>query len=75
MNFKSPTIEEKLGKAYTEHNVFKRLELYISFYELLSFSIMHWITTGTTAMINIDTYAYSSIQGTLESIKMTLAKG
>lgn len=36
---------------------------------------MNWITSGTTAFINIDTYAYSSIQGTLEPIKMTLAKG
>lgn len=75
MEFRSLTTEEKLGKEYTEHNVFKRLELYISFYESLSFSIMNWITQGTTVVINIDTYAYSSIQGTLESIKMILAKG
>lgn len=75
MNFKNPTIEEKLGKAYTEHDVFKRLDRYISFYESLSFSIMNWITQGTRAIMNIDTYAYSSIQGTLESIKIILAKG
>lgn len=75
MNFKTPTIEEKLGKEYTEHDVFKRLNLYMSFYESLSFSVMRWLTQGTSAFVNIDTYAYSSIQGTLESIKMVLAKG
>jgi 3D (Asp-Asp-Asp) domain-containing protein len=75
MNFRNQTIEEKLGKEYTEHDVFERLETYISFYESLSFSIMNWVTQGTRAIINIDTYTYSSIQGTLESIKMILAKG
>ncbi|AXG72968.1 hypothetical protein DVK85_01450 [Flavobacterium arcticum] len=75
MNFRNQTIEEKLGKAYTEHEAFKRLDKYISFYKSLSFSIMNWVTQGTRAIINIDTYAYSSIQGTLESIKIILAKG
>lgn len=47
----------------------------MSFYESLAFIVMHWVPQGTSSFINIDTYAYSSIQGTLESIKMVLAKG
>ena len=36
---------------------------------------MNWISQGTKAITNIDTYVYSSIQGTLESIHDLLLKG
>tara|TARA_R110002072_G_scaffold287464_5_gene453182 strand:+ start:21681 stop:22490 length:810 start_codon:yes stop_codon:yes gene_type:complete len=74
MSFKTPTIEEKLGEEYNGHEVFKRLEGYIGFYRLISFGVMNWINFGTS-VTNIDTYMFSSIQGTFESIQMVLKKG
>lgn len=62
-------------KQYIEHKVFEELALYSNFYRQWSFSIMHWVPVGTTAIMNIDTYVYSSIHETLESIKDLLIKG
>lgn len=60
---------------YKEHVVFKDLEKFIKFYDSFSMSIMGFVTLGTRAIMNIDTYVYSSIQGTLESIKLILEQG
>ncbi len=75
MSIRNLTPEEKLGENYIKHEVFKKLDSYINFYESLSFGIMNWLSGATLSFINIDTYAYSSIQGTLESIKIILQKG
>jgi len=64
-----------MDKAYTEHTVFDQLAKYAEFYKDLAFLVMGWVTQGTTSLINIDTYVYSSIQGTLESINDILIKG
>lgn len=65
-----------MDKAYKEHPVFKQLSDYAEFYKDLSTSVMGWYTQGTIGSVfNIDTHVYSSIQGTLESIKDILAKG
>ena len=64
-----------MDKTYQEHPVFEQLSDYAEFYEDLAIIIMGWVTQGTTSIINIDTYVYSSIQGTLESIKDILIKG
>lgn len=64
-----------IDNTYKTHQVFKQLSKYTNFYESLSFSIMHFISQGTKSLINIDTYVYSSIQGTLESIKDILIQG
>jgi hypothetical protein len=63
------------GKEYQEHHVFLELNCYIEFYESLSHSIFSFISSGTHAICNIDTYVYSSIKGTLESIKHILGTG
>lgn len=68
-------MNDKLGKEYIEHKVFGQLTEYADFYKSLSFSIMSWVSQGTKAITNIDTYVYSSIQGTLESIHDILLKG
>lgn len=60
---------------YKEHIVLKNLERLISFYDSFSMSIMGFSTMGTRSAINIDSYVYSSIHGTLESIKLVLEKG
>lgn len=62
-------------KAYTEHRVFAELDLYANFYQQLAMSVLQFVSMGTRAIWNIDTYTYSSIQGTLESIKATLLAG
>lgn len=64
-----------LDKQYFEHKVFKELEEYSNFYFSLSNSTMIWASHGTSSIINIDSYVFSSIQGTLESIKDILSKG
>ena len=48
---------------------------YADFYDSLSFSVMNWISSGTKALMNLDTYVYSSIKGTIESIRDILKKG
>ncbi|MCX2681664.1 hypothetical protein OOZ15_17055 [Galbibacter sp. EGI 63066] len=75
MEFGNITIEDKLGKDYTEHKVFEELTFYSDFYESLSFSIMNWMSQGTKAFVNLDTYAISSIKGTVNSISQILKKG
>jgi hypothetical protein len=64
-----------IDKAYKEHRGFSELETYIDFYNSFSKSVMGFATMGTTAMVNMDTYVYSSIQGTIDSIKSLLEKG
>jgi len=65
-------IEEK---EYKEHSVFEVLDKMINFYKLLSFSIFGFLTQGVKGLSGIDTYMFSSIQGTLDSIKMILQNG
>ncbi len=67
--------EHKLGKAYKEHLIFEQLQYYADFYDSLSFSIMGFVSTGTMGLVNIDTYTYSSIKGTIESMSDILKKG
>jgi len=64
-----------IDNTYKEHHVFTQLSEYADFYKSLAFSIFGFITQGTKAICNIDSYVYSSIQGTLESIKDILIKG
>jgi hypothetical protein len=71
---KERKMNEISGTEYIEHKVFGQIAGYIDFYNTLSFSIMGWISQGTKGL-NIDTYVYSSIQGTLESIRDILLKG
>ena len=67
--------EDRLGKEYTEHSIFEQLKYYSDFYDSLSFSIMSWSSMGTKAILNLDTYTYSSIKGTINSITEILSKG
>src|SRR5690606_24490798 len=62
-------------KKYSEHHIFAQVETYSEFYKDFSFQIMSWMPNGTRSVINLDTYVYSSIQGTLESMCDTIIKG
>ena len=60
---------------YQKHVLFAELSDYAKFYERLSFNVFSWITLGTYPVINIDTYIFSSLRGTLESIQLLLKNG
>lgn len=75
MKFEDIKPEEKFGIEYTNHSIFEQLQAYSNFYDSLSFSIMSWASIGTKAVLNLDTYTYSSIKGTIESIQDILRKG
>ena len=62
-------------EKYQKHTVFADLERYIAFYERLSFSVFQFVSTGTRAFCNIDSYLFSSVQGTLASIQAVLRDG
>jgi len=64
-----------INDTYKNHQVFTTLMRYANFYKELSSSVFSFITPGTKAICNIDTYVYSSMQGTLESINDILIKG
>lgn len=65
----------QLDKEYLGHKTFKRLREYSKFYDQLGFGVMGFVTRGTGSIINIDTYVYSSMQGTIDSMWSVLRKG
>ena len=64
-----------IDETYRKHEVFAQLTKYAEFYKNLSSSIFSFVTLGTRSWGNIDTYTYSSMQGTIESISDILIKG
>lgn len=64
-----------LDNSFKKHHVFEDLGRYIEIYKDLSFSVFGFITIGTKAACNIDSYVFSSMQGTLDSIKNILSNG
>jgi len=62
-------------KEYQGHPVFSDLDGQIAFYKSLAHSVFQFPTMGTKAICSIDSYVFSSIQGTLASIRTILADG
>lgn len=62
-------------KAFREHRVFAELQRQSEFYGKLALSVLSFVTMGTKAACNIDTYVYSSMQGTGLSMKAILLAG
>lgn len=62
----------RLDETYEGHEVFRHLSEYADFYKSLSFSVFAFVSLGTKAVCNIDSYVYTSMRGTLESIKHNL---
>jgi hypothetical protein len=63
-----------LDKKFTQHLTFRQLDEYAEFYETLSTSILGIIPFGVTLPFNIDSYLFTSIQGSILSIKEVLLK-
>lgn len=66
---------EQLGTEYKKHKVFEELSDFSEFYQSLSYNIMMFVSQGTRAFLNLDTYVFSSISRTLESIRIVLFNG
>jgi len=64
-----------IDDAYKNHDIFIKLTEYSEFYKNLSESVFRFIAQGTKAACNINSYLFSSIQGTLESISDILIRG
>jgi len=60
---------------YQKHAVFSELDRHIAFYKHLAHSVFLWVSRGTRAICNIDSYVFSSMQGTLTSIQTILRDG
>ena len=67
--------DSQINSDYENHIIFSELSDYTDFYQSLSLSIFNWLTMGTSTVFNIDSYLISSIQGTIESIKLVLNDG
>ncbi len=65
----------QMDNKYLHHPIFTQLSEYAIFYETLAGSVMGFLPLGLPGIINIDSYVYSSMRGTLESIKEILEKG
>jgi hypothetical protein len=66
---------ERLGKEYTDHKVFGQLSEFADFYDSLARTTSGFMSQGTKAILNLDTYVFSSIKGTLDSMKEILSNG
>lgn len=64
-----------LDETYRKHQVFNQIQTYRKFYADLADLVFGVMTQGTHSICNIDTYVYSSMRGTLESIHQVLANG
>lgn len=66
---------DNLEEEYLKHKIFIDLKRYSGFYNDLSYSVICFISSGTESIINLDTYSYKSIKGTINSISEILKKG
>lgn len=65
--------EEQLPKEYREHEIFKNLDTIDEFYDFLSFNSFSILPEGLPGIYpNIDTYIFSSIKGTIDSVRLLL---
>jgi hypothetical protein len=67
--------EDKFGIDYKNHDLFSKLDLIVKFYDSLSFSVYGIVQFGTNEMFNLDSYFFSSIKGTIDSIQILLRIG
>jgi hypothetical protein len=61
-----------MDEQYPSHPVFQELETCAEFYNGVSYIVMDKVTMGVETHVNIDTYVFSSIEGTIRSIKLLL---
>ncbi|MBO7111374.1 MAG: hypothetical protein J6W18_05440 [Bacteroidaceae bacterium] len=65
--------EDNLPKEYREHVIFQNLDSMNDFYDFLSYSSLSFLPEGLPGTFpNIDTYIFSSIKGTIDSVRLLL---
>lgn len=64
-----------LSKEYFNHDIFRKIDFFIESYDYLSTSASSYIQRGLSSITNTDSIIYSSLKGTLESIKYILNNG
>jgi len=64
-----------MAENYRNHKVFSELDNFIRFYKDLSILVFRFAGVQAGTVFNIDTYVYSSMSGTLESIRAILYCG
>jgi hypothetical protein len=63
------------NELYKTHKIFSELDYYIEFYDCFSFGVLSFLPPGVKVIFNIDTYVYSSMQMSMDSIKQILTLG
>jgi len=63
------------SEIFIDNKIFSDLDYYIEFYDLFSYGVMSFIPPGVHSFVNIDTYIFSSMQMSLDSIKQLLKLG
>lgn len=65
--------EDQLSKEYKEHVIFKNLDSFSEFYDFISINSYSFLPDGLPGTFpNIDTYIFSAIRGTIDSVRLLL---
>lgn len=65
-----------LDEKYFQHEIHAFIEQIEKFYDRLSFGVFQWATLELSSqIINMDTYFFSALKGTIKSIKNTIYSG
>jgi len=75
MHFDSFISKTVYPESYTKHKIFDEIEDYKEFYDSISYSCHCFIPNGVESMLNYASYIFTSIQSTLDSVKMLFEKG
>lgn len=75
MHFDSFISKTVYPESYTKHKIFEEIEDYKDFYNSISYSCHCFIPNGVEPMLNYVSYIFTSIQSTLDSVKMVFEKG
>lgn len=59
---------------WINHEIFNKLKEIIDFYKLISFQVYWFITMWVKWVLTLDTYIFSSLQHSIDSINYTLSK-
>lgn len=65
----------KLDEKYDSKEIHQLLKIIEEFYNRISYSTFCWGSIGITSLINIDTYFFSSLQGTIKSLRSIVRAG
>ena len=64
-----------LDEQYKSNKIHQLLKEIEEFYNHISYSTFKWGSVGVTSIINIDTYFFSSLQGTIKTLKSSVQSG